>query len=162
MKLKLHQDYLRSSIFGLEDALVSTTGAIVGIAVGSQNNRFILLAGLVIVLVEAISMAAGEFVSEETVNELNKDHEDNPPLDALIMFISYLSAGLVPVLPFMILPLPVSLVVSLLLAFIGLFTLGFVKGKIVKVAPLKSAFKVLFIGGVAAVIGVVVGSILKI
>lgn len=58
--LQTHKDYLRSSLFGIEDALISTTGAVVGIAVGSHNERFVLMAGLIIIMVEAISMTASE------------------------------------------------------------------------------------------------------
>ena len=51
-------------MFGCEDGLVSTTGALVGIAVGSDDGRVLAMSGLVLVAVEAVSMGAGQLLSE--------------------------------------------------------------------------------------------------
>ena len=47
---------IREIVFGVEDGMVSTLGALTGIAVGSRNHFFVILSGIVIVIVEAISM----------------------------------------------------------------------------------------------------------
>ncbi len=160
--MTFHRDYIRSSIFGFEDSLVSTTGVVVGIATGTSNREFIVLAAFVTIAVEAISMTAGQFLSERTLHELNKtDHNDNLIVGSLVMFISYFLGGLIPLLPILILP-AISILPILLLAFLGLFVLGYAKGQIVKVAPTRSAFEMLVIGGFATLIGVVSGYFLKI
>jgi vacuolar iron transporter family protein len=159
---KIKDEYLRSSLFGFEDALVSTTGMIVGISTGTNNLKFILLAAFVTIAVEAVSMAAGEFLSDEAVHELDKKSKDNTLTSALIMFLSYTCGGIIPVIPVMLLPIQTGILGSVIAAFTGLFVLGYIKGKVVKVSGLKSALEMLFIGGVAAVIGIVVGLILKI
>jgi len=51
MSLKINQDYLRSLVFGFQDALVSTTGIVVGISVGVSNKQFIILSALVAISV---------------------------------------------------------------------------------------------------------------
>ena len=61
----------RELVFGLEDGMVSTLGAVTGIAVGINNSRFIILSGIVIVIVEAISMAIGSYLSTKSIRELN-------------------------------------------------------------------------------------------
>lgn len=160
---RLRTDYLRSVVFGVEDGLVSTTGAVVGIGIGAENARLVVLAGLVIIAVEAISMAAGEFVTEETVNAVEKRSRRGAFKGALIMFCSYFAAGLIPVLPFMIFPLNPAMISSVVLALISLFGLGYLRGKkITHSHPLRSGFEILLIGGIAAIIGVVVGSLLKV
>ena len=60
---RLSPDYLRSIIFGFEDSLVSTTGVIAGVSIGTQDSKVILLAGAVAIAVEALSMGAGQFPS---------------------------------------------------------------------------------------------------
>jgi len=50
-------------IFGLEDGMVSTLGAITGIAVGSQEHFMVLLSGCVIIAVESVSMGIGSYIS---------------------------------------------------------------------------------------------------
>jgi predicted membrane protein (TIGR00267 family) len=61
---------IREVVFGLEDSFVSTLGAVSGIAVGSGDKYIVILSGLVIVSVEAISMAAGSYLSSEAAAEL--------------------------------------------------------------------------------------------
>ncbi len=57
---------VREVVFGLEDSLVSTLGAVSGVAVGSGDVKAVILAGLVLVFVEAISMAAGSYLSTKS------------------------------------------------------------------------------------------------
>lgn len=160
---KIKDEYLRSSLFGFEDALVSTTGMVVGISIGTSNLKFILLAVFVTISVEAVSMAAGEFLSDEAVHELDKkQRKDNILIAAGVMFLSYVLGGLIPVVPIIFLPHFQGIIGSITAAFIGLFILGFVKGKIVNINKIRSALEMLIIGGVAATIGIIVGLILKI
>ncbi len=160
---KIQDEYLRSSLFGFEDALVSTTGMAVGISIGTTNLNFILLAVFVTIAVEAVSMGAGEFLSDEAVHELDKTKtKDNTLISAFVMFFSYVTGGLIPVIPIILLPRPEAIIGSIITAFTGLFVLGFIKGKIVKVNKIRSALQMLFIGGIAALIGIAVGFILKI
>lgn len=157
------RDYLRSCLFGLEDSLVSTTGMVVGIAAGSQNKETVLLAGLVAISVEAVAMGAGQFTSSETEHELehNKFPTNKLTTTAVIMFVSYIAGGLVPILPFLIFDFNQAVFMSVALTLTSLFTLGFVKAKIIGQKPTRSAIEMLLIGGVATVIGVVVGFFLN-
>ena len=153
------REYLRSIIFGIEDSLVSTTGLIAGISIGSANREFILLAGIVAVSIEAVSMGASEYLSDDAVQEIEKikRYRNNPLVSAFFMFVSYFFAGLVPLLPIMFFPYPTSLVIGISFALAGLFLLGYVKGKIVHTSALKGALKILIIGGLATAIGLLIG-----
>ena len=62
---------LREVVFGMEDGMVSTLGAITGIAIGSQDHFIVLLAGMVIIAVESISMGIGSYLSNQSVKEVN-------------------------------------------------------------------------------------------
>jgi VIT1/CCC1 family predicted Fe2+/Mn2+ transporter len=61
--------YLREIVFGLEDSIVSTLGAVSGVAVGSGAGETVIMAGLVIVAVEALSMSAGSYLSSKAATE---------------------------------------------------------------------------------------------
>ncbi|MDP3758625.1 MAG: VIT1/CCC1 transporter family protein [Candidatus Daviesbacteria bacterium] len=164
MKISLHEDYFRSVMFGLQDGLVSTTGVVVGISAGVSDPAIIVMASFVAISVEASSMAAGEYSSEKAVHQLDKArrHRDDLIMGAGLMFFSYLFAGLVPILPFLIFPVGAARVISIIAALISLFAIGFLKGKIVKDRPLRSATEMLIIGGLATAIGLVVGNFLKV
>lgn len=64
---------IREIVFGLEDSLVSTVGAVSGIAVGSGDRYIVILSGIVLVAVEAVSMAAGSFLSSKSAAEVSAE-----------------------------------------------------------------------------------------
>lgn len=160
-KRKLNAEYLQSAIFGFNDALVSTTGVIVGVSTGTNNKEVVILAGVVTILVEALSMGAGQYLSAKSAHQLAKDAAGlrHAIISGIIMFVSYFLAGLVPLLPIILLPIDISRYVTIAAALIGLFILGYVKGKLVDSSPLKNALETFIIGGIATIVGLVAGSI---
>lgn len=154
---KFNSNYLRSITFGFEDSLVSTTGVIAGVSTGTQDPKVILLAASVTIVVEALSMGAGQYLSERAVQQMERRQDSNLLIGGGLMFTSYAVAGLIPLLPVALLPFPNSVFVSIALAFAGLFLLGYVKGKIVHVKPMRSGLEILIIGGVATLLGVLAG-----
>ena len=54
---------LRAAILGVNDGLVSNFSLVMGVAGGTDNSDFVLLAGVAGLLAGAFSMAAGEYVS---------------------------------------------------------------------------------------------------
>lgn len=59
-------------VFGAEDGMVSTMGAVTGIAAASGNHFLTILSGLVIIAVESISMAVGSYLSTKSEMELKE------------------------------------------------------------------------------------------
>lgn len=162
-KRKFSADYIHSSFFGIEDSLVSTTGVLAGIAVAASSKEAILTTAFVVIAVESISMAASEFVSEQTEEEVeNEKMPASPYLSGLIIFISYVLAGLVPLAPYLFMDHVKAIPVSIIAALIGLILLGVLKGKITHKSPFRSAVEVFVIGGVSAAIGIAVGLIFKV
>lgn len=160
----IHEDYLRSGLFGIQDGLVSTTGVVVGISTGVEDKAIIILASLVAVTVEASSMAAGQYSSEKAVHQMDKTgkHTDSLIIGALIMLFGYFLGGMVPVIPTILLNQPEARIIAIIFAFIGLFILGYIKGHIVEHKPLKSAIELFIIGAIATTIGLVVGLIFRV
>lgn len=164
MKINLHEDYFRSIMFGLQDGLVSTTGVVVGISTGVSDQAIIILAAFVAVSVEASSMAASQYSSEKAVHQMDKSgkHADSLTLGATLMFFSYLFAGLIPISPFLIFPPETARIISIAASLMTLFVIGYFKGKIVEHRALRSALEMFVIGGLATIIGLVVGNLLKV
>lgn len=160
----LPEAYLRSGLFGLQDGIVSTTGVVAGISAGVSDKTIIVLAALVAVSVEASSMAAGQYTSEKAAHQMDKSgsRSDNLITGALIMFFSYFLAGLIPIIPTILLEQPEARYISIAAAFVALFVIGYVKGKIVEHNALRSAVELFIIGGIATTIGLAVGMILKV
>ena len=164
MAKEIHEDYFRSIVFGFQDALVSTTGVIVGVAAGASDRNLVILAGVVTITVEALSMGVGQYMSEKSVHQMDKTgkHTDNLFIVGGLMFMSYLLGGLVPLTPILLLQLPLASTVSIIFSFMGLFLLGYVKAHFVNVSPLKSALEMLLLGGATTTIGLIVGHTFKV
>ncbi len=58
-----HIGWLRASVLGANDGIVSTASLIVGVAAANSTHQNILLTGLAGLVAGAMSMAAGEYVS---------------------------------------------------------------------------------------------------
>lgn len=160
----IHEDYLRSGFFGIQDGLVSTTGVVVGISTGIEDKAIIILAAFVAVTVEASSMAAGQYSSEKAVHQMDKTgrHTDSLMLGAAVMFFGYLLGGIVPIIPTVLFNQPEARMAAIFSSFLGLFILGYIKGHFVKVKPLRSAIELFIIGAIATTIGLIVGYAFKI
>lgn len=216
------RESIRELVFGLEDGLVSTLGAIIGIAAGTGDRRIIILSGFVIVVVEAFSMAAGSYLSSKSHRELlqrkiaeereeieTKPEEEReelaamyrergfddaevailvrritsdkrlwleemiakelriglgelemPASNAAVMWTAYTVGGFVPVIPFLLLPIPAAIAVSVLCTGIGLFALGFWKAKTTGGKPLAGGAEMLIVSAAASVAGYAIGTVL--
>lgn len=62
----------RELIFGLEDGMVSTLGAITGIATATGSQFTVILSGLVIISVESISMSIGSYLSSKSTRGIDE------------------------------------------------------------------------------------------
>lgn len=157
--------YIRNFIFGVEDSLVSTVGLLSGIAFGNVSHSTILLTGFVYVFVEAFSMAVGSFLSEDSAQEYAAKTEvpDRLPiLGSIVMFVSFVIAGFIPIFPYLISSGVSALYGSIILSLIFLFILGFVNGKISSVKPWRRALRMAILGGFAIGIGLFVSQFFKI
>lgn len=160
----IHEDYIRSLMFGLQDGIVSTTGVVVGISIGVENKAIVILAAFVAVMVEATSMAAGQYSSEKAVHQMDKTgkHTDSLIMGALIMFVAYLIGGMFSIIPTVMFDQPLARTIAIISAFSGLFIIGYLKGLFIEGSTIRSAIELFVIGGVATIIGLVVGILLKV
>lgn len=155
---------LRNFIFGVEDSLVSTVGLLAGIAVAGVSRQTILLTGIVLIFVEALSMGAGSFLSEYSVEEYEK--QGNVPArksigGALVMFVSYFISGFIPLFPYIVWRADLAFWISIAFSLAALFILGISQARFSKIRPITNGVRMLAIGGAAIVVGVLVGKIIQ-
>jgi predicted membrane protein (TIGR00267 family) len=212
---------LREAVFGTQDGLISTLGALTGIAAGTQSGEAVIVAGFVIIVVESLSMAAGSYLSSksqreylqrllrEEEEEIARDPEgerqeiwemyrvrgytdaeieiiarrlmsdkkllledmahkelgispnslEEPGENALVMGTAYVIGGLVPVAPYLLLPMHTAMPVSIGGTLTALFLFGGLKGRIVKQSWWRSGLEMLLVAGVAALAGFVIGHV---
>jgi VIT1/CCC1 family predicted Fe2+/Mn2+ transporter len=61
--------WLRPTVFGMMDGLVTNFALILGLSGGHASHRFVVLGGMASLLAGALSMASGEYVSVHSQNE---------------------------------------------------------------------------------------------
>ncbi len=160
----LKREYLKSILFGIENSIISTVGLIAGLSVGVDNSKVVILGASVAIVIEAVAMGVGEYLSDDAVQDLDKikRHPDNPLFSGLLMTASGSLAGLIPLMPVLFFDYPVSLTISVVLALITLFLLGYIKGRVLHTSPIKGGLKIFIVGGVATLLGLLVGLIFKV
>lgn len=154
----------RNFIFGVEDSLVSTVGLLSGVAIAGMETKEIILTGVVLILVEAFSMAAGSFLSETSAQELESGtpaEGRNPLWAGGVMFLSYFAAGFVPLFPYLMYPASAALQLSVVYSLIALFGLGLLSGALSRTKLLRAGARMALIGGLAIAAGTVAGLLLS-
>lgn len=161
---RISVEYFRNFIFGVEDSLVSTVGLLSGVAVAGTPKETIFITGVVLILVEAFSMSAGSLLSGYSAESYETKVEKITKTDivsSIIMFFSYFVSGFISLFPYILFPVGSAFYISICLSVICLFILGIVGAKIAKIRLLKNAMRMVMVGGIAILVGVVAGGILK-
>ena len=156
--------YLRTIIFGINDSLVSTVGFLAGISVAGVPRSTIVLTGIIYALVEAFSMAMGDFLSEESAEEyISKSNvnDRSSVIAAVLMFISCVLASLIPLVPYIIFTSGTALIVSICLSVLSLFIVGMVGARFSRLPMLWRGARMAFLGGAAIAMGVAVGAFMQ-
>lgn len=157
--------YLRNFVFGVEDSLVSTVGLLSGIAAGGVNRKSIILTGVVLLFVEALSMAVGSFLSESSAEEYESRKivsNRRPLVGALVMFASYFLSGFIPLTPYIFTSVTQAFILSISASIVALGLLGWVSARISHSPETRSVWEMIILGGLAIAIGVLVGNLIKI
>lgn len=152
--------YLRSIVFGVTDSLVSTVGLLAGIDIAGAGHHAIAATGAVYAIVEAFSMAVGNFLSEESAEEYaaKADVPDTVPILAgITMFVAFVIAAAIPLAPYLFLGDPAALTVSVAASILALFVVGVIGARISKVPTVWRGVRMALLGGAAIIIGVIVG-----
>lgn len=159
----MYATYFRNFVFGVEDSLVSTVGLLSGVAIAGVGRETILLTGIILIFVEAFSMAAGSFLSETSAEEFSTQKRAvhaHSFLSGSIMFVSYFVAGFIPLFPYVVFAREIAFPLSIIASVISLFVLGLVSGALSRTSLVRSAFRMTVVGGIAIAVGVTVGSYL--
>lgn len=214
---------IRETVFGMEDGMVSTFGAVTGIAASTSDPYTVILAGCILISVEAISMGVGSYLSSKSEREIDErklseerfelreypheekeelknmyivegwpkklavemaefasqdkklflkemaihelkvfpDNTESPRRNAIAMLLAYIIGGLIPLLPYLLLPVATAIPVSIGASLLGLFLLGVATTRYSKRRWWKSGFEMLLLAATAGAIGYFVGQLVE-
>ena len=162
---------VREILMGAQDNLTNLLAVMLGVSIGSGRSDLVVLACLSAAVAEAVSM--GGVLYSSTRAENNRDRRVNgeftegagtltPSQSGLTTFAAALIAGLVPLVPFALLPFQAAVVVSLATSVVALFALGSWTGRISGVVWWRDGLRLLLVACVAAFAAAAVGTILRV
>jgi len=158
---KLNQVYIRNFVFGAEDSLVSTVGLLSGVAIAGVAKSTIVLTGVILIFVEAFSMGVGSYLSEY-ITHSEKDPQRKMSLVAgIIMLMSYMVAGFVPLSPYIFFTGITALLVSISFSLVALIALGIIGSYLSQTNRVKNTVRMFILGGGAIAIGIVVSMFIQ-
>ncbi|MBI4049310.1 MAG: VIT1/CCC1 transporter family protein [Candidatus Doudnabacteria bacterium] len=154
--------YTRSFIFGVEDSLVSTVGLLTGIAVVGIDKQTIVLIGIILIFVEAFSMAIGDLLSEHSAQEYSQQSEipiGTAVKSGIIMFFAYFLSGFIPLFPYFVWDPSKAYQFSIAGSLLALFILGSGSARFSKTRLVKHGLQMMLLGGFAIAVGVLAGQL---
>ncbi len=111
--------YNGAIVLGLNDAIVESSGALVGLTFALEKSSLIATAGLITGIAAALSMASSEYLSAK------EDNKKNPLKASFYTGIAYLLAVLVLVTPYFLLEstyIAGGIMFSLVILIIAVYT----------------------------------------
>lgn len=153
--------FYKNMLFGSEDSLVSSVGVLFGLASSqSYSKSQIILTGVIVIAVEAISMGIGSYLTEKEVGEIAKKKikKSLPLFGGLVMFLSYCLSGLLVISPYLLLPTPqIARFISAGLTLLLLYLVGYLPSH-----NIKTGIRTLTLAGLAILTGFLIGKVFKV
>ena len=163
--LQVARHYIRELIYGANDGIITTFAVVAGVAGGGLPLRVVLIIGAANLVADGLSMAVGNYLSirsHESVLEAQDlpEEEAFPCRHAGATFLAFVSAGTVPLLPYMVPALTVDpFVVATALTLSALFAIGASRALIAHARWWTAGLEMLILGAVVAALAYASGGL---
>lgn len=153
--------FLRDAVFGANDGIVTTFAVVAGSAGASFGTNIVLVLGFANLLADGFSMAVGNYLGIKSSMEFEesrgrKAYEDVPVQHGIVTFLSFVCAGIVPLLPY-IFNIDNAIVASSVLVAFSFFMVGALKSFYSKRSVWRGGMEILIIGSVTSLVAFLAG-----
>ncbi|HEU0012594.1 MAG TPA: VIT1/CCC1 transporter family protein [Longimicrobium sp.] len=157
--------YLRDLVYGASDGIVTTFAVVAGVAGAALPARTVLILGIANLLADGFSMAAGNYLSirsDEAVRAFRGEAvaEPFPQRHGLATFAAFCVAGMVPLLPYLLAPVPQRFPLAVAATLVAMFAVGALRSSITLLRWWKAGLEMLALGSAAAVVAYAAGWLL--
>ena len=163
----LARHYIRDVVYGASDGIITTFAVVTGVAGGGLPNLAVLVVGVANLAADGLSMGVGNLLAIRA-DERAREAADLPELEAspwkhgLATAIAFVSAGAVPLLPYVVTDLEAEVVWSTVLTLAALFVLGALRALVTVDRWWRSGIETLLLGAVVALAAYGAGMIVAI
>ncbi|HSM38606.1 MAG TPA: VIT1/CCC1 transporter family protein [Candidatus Limnocylindrales bacterium] len=170
----LERATVREVLMGAQDNLTNILAVVLGVTIGAGRAELVALAGTAAAVAESISMGGVLYTSTRAELDLdarNAATGDAPPLHAsrlgpagaaLVTGLAALAGGLLPLAPFLFLPLIPAVIVSLAVSVLALFGLGSAIANVTRRTWWRDGIRLVLIAGTAALAAALIGAVLRV
>ena len=155
--------FIRDTILSANDGIITTFAVVAGAQGANLGHNVIILLGIANLIADAISMSSGNFLGVESESEIIKQKTKfkinlSPIKSSLLTFGAFSVAGIIPLIPYVFFENgPSTFISSLILVFIALIILGFLRGHVTAKHKARTIIETILVGGFAAVAAYAVG-----
>ena len=104
---RIDAKYLKAMVFGANDGIITTFAVVAGVMGAGLQPKIILILGVANMMADAVSMGIGDFLGEKSARQLEEVRHEQVAKDGvwgtgLVTFIAFVTAGILPLLPFVV------------------------------------------------------------
>ncbi len=158
--------FLRDAVFAANDGVITTFAVVAGAYGASFSSLVVIILGLANLFADGLSMASGNYLGVKSETDLSKLEDPkgflkhSPFPHALVTFFSFMIAGFLPLLPYL-LGIKEPFFISAFLVGITLFLVGALRCLFTKKKWYLGGIEMFLIGGAAAWVAYITGYLLN-
>lgn len=150
--------FITSVVSSIEEGLVLTVGLLSGAAIAGVSGTTIVLIGTIFIFTAGVSAAAKNMIARS--QEIESGPSIKPFIrESVMMALLYIVAGIVPLLPYMLIEVSSAFTTSIVCSFAVAFIIGLWSGHSGR-AVWKSAYHMAYVAAAGAIIGAIAHSVL--
>ena len=161
------EKYIKDVIYGANDGIITTFAVVAGASGAALSPSIIIIIGLANLFADGFSMAASNYLGNRSEhilaardnNAVKHIHQGNEFIPAGITFAAFVSAGFLPIAPFLFLHgmQQNTLAFSVVATALALFIIGSARSIFTRRNVFLSGMEMLMVGGIAAFVAYLTG-----
>ncbi len=155
-------------VFGANDGIITTFAVVSGVTGAALAPRIAVILGIANLIADGIAMGAGNYLgmrSEQDYHRSTKGTVREGRIHAVghgaAIFLAFVAAGSVPLLPFLFLPAEHMFLVACIATGIALFGVGSLRTLVTRARWFVSGLEMLLVGSMAAGAAYLIGHLLR-
>jgi VIT1/CCC1 family predicted Fe2+/Mn2+ transporter len=164
--LGIAQHYVRDVVYGANDGVITTFAVVAGVTGGTLSPVAVLVLGVANLLADGLSMGVGNYLgirSDEKVREAQQlpEQEAFPIRHGIATFLAFVTAGAVPLLPYVIGMRTHLFAVSTGLSLAVLFVVGAARARVGTGSWWANGLEMLVLGLIVGVVAFYAGAVVS-
>lgn len=171
--MKIQDKYLKGAVLGASDGIVTTFAVVAGVVGAGFATEIIIVLGIANMVADGISMAVGDFLGERSVTRMHEKKQVThgralaDGKTSIITFISFVFAGTLPLLPYLVQLFGTSVsqdnqfALSVLATLTAMFFVGSLRTFVIKGNWFRNGLEMLFVGSIAATAAYSLGAFIE-